>query len=76
MVKKKIVNHFKKIAGGHRCDLLDKHRRSVSSCKMFSLSEALVFAKAVIFVTGLRISIVRISGRRQNLAQSKYDCAL
>jgi hypothetical protein len=76
MVKKKIVNHFKKIARGHRCDLLHKHRRSVSSCKMFSLSEALVFGKAVIFVTGLRISIVRNSGRRQNLAQSKYDCAL
>jgi len=29
---------------------------------MFSLSEALVFGKAVIFVTGLRISIVRNSG--------------
>lgn len=76
MVKKKIVNHFKKIARGPRCDLLHKHRRSVSSCKMFSLSEALVFGKAAIFVTGLRISIVRNSGRRQNLAQSKYDCAL
>jgi hypothetical protein len=71
MVKKKIVNHFKKIARGHRCYLLHKQRRSVSSCKMFSLSEALVFGKAVIFVTGLRISIVRNSGEKAERGTSK-----
>lgn len=48
--------------GSPVADLVDKHRRSVSSCKMFSLSEALVFGKAVIFLAGLRISIVRNSG--------------
>ena len=38
---------------------------------MFSLSEALVFAKAVIFLTGLRISIVRYFGEKAELGTVK-----
>lgn len=64
MVKKKIVNHFKKIARGHRCDLLHKHPSIREFLQNVFIERSLVFGKAVIFLSGLRISIVRNSGEK------------